>query len=63
MEVTNIFTFKALDSFMDDHQKNPSAFGDLYNRKLKLLVMVDQQKLDAKKYYALCQKIMQTQGK
>lgn len=37
MDVKKIFTFKALDSLMDDHKKNSETFIQLYERKLKLL--------------------------
>lgn len=63
MDVTTLFTFKAIDSFMEEHQKNPTTFLALYDRKLKLLEMVDQGKIDGKKYHALCEKIMKTSNK
>ena len=54
MDVKTIFTFKALDSFMEDHKKNSATYIELYDRKIKLLEMVDQSKIDGNKYHALC---------
>lgn len=37
MDVKNLFSFKALDKFMDDHQKNPDLFTELFEKKAKIL--------------------------
>ena len=58
MDVKKIFSFKVLDNFMEEYQKNVSTFTDLYNQKVKLLTLIDQGKINAKIYHQACQKLM-----
>lgn len=48
---------------MEEHQKNATKYIEIFERKQKILNMVDQKELNAKKYHALCEKIMKTSDK
>jgi hypothetical protein len=58
INVDSVFVFSALDKFMSENKTKPEVFAKIFEKKKLLINMVQERKIDGKKYKMIVGKAM-----